>query len=719
MFKFKLLFAIWIVALQSNAALAHGGDEHAQEDLDPISSMIPLPVSVDFNGEISWGYHIDFSGNGHHGHGGHSGHNNHGDMNHDDMNHGDMNHGDMNHGDMNHGDMNHGDMNHGDMNHGDMNHGDMNHGDMNHGDMNHGDMNHGDMNHGDMNNGDMNHGDMNHGDMNNGDMNQGDMDHGDMNQDDMNHEDNSEESNMSHSSSKEWHYMIMPMITLGGDAYTKIINRTKSQTNSKVIEIDDTSAGLIAIQNRSIIVGGGAGIMAMPPIDIPMFSLKMSMMPYKGGHVFRLKQISDKSEVSTLKSMVIPDTVGDLEDWSVGDRMSYSSRGGVMFGMGAGFSILASAMKTYMAEGTWVTSVAKADDSTVFVSIRKRNMKMFGYKLMNMIVELSTSQMKHIDSNFNFLFDLSTKSGLEAYRKVLNGNILQAQELVQNKTEGVELVVHTESETTGRMRRRSYGIPYLYNVRSQAGSMLTDMKIHNGFTGEKYESHMAMYKRSVESDGIWSDHKNSGFLFMGMANKKLDTPMPRPGYAGTFKWFFQRSNTTAAYFRVQIRKLVRTFGLDGARDIVIPRLANMGFVRAELDIALKPEETRNLLNFANKKDLSLSMYNDANNSIETFLSSKDNEKAICGTKKVKTCKKRLYRGIKRATKAIPAVLVNMKNALDKNDLKAFSVNYGKLGKLMMTNRFVLQEVFKRAGKPKLKAVLKLQGSRLLETKIQL
>lgn len=69
--------------------------------------------------------------------------------------------------------------------------------------------------------------------------------------------------------------------------------------------------------------------------------------------------------------------------------------------------------------------------------------------------------------------------------------------------------------------------------------------------------------------------------------------------------------------------------------------------------------------------------------------------------------------------AIPSVLKAMKKAMAEQNLEIFSKNFGKLGQLALTNRFVLEEIFTTAGKTVPKAVLKVKGSRVLNTKVQL
>ena len=296
------------------------GSSLASEVNKPIDSMLPFPVTIDFSGNVSWGYPINFGG---------------------------MDMGNMSMGGMN----------------------------------------------------------SDSGSMSDNQMGGMNSDSGSMN----------DETPMSaNHMSSGWHYMVMPMLTLGGDSYRRLISKSKSS----LIAHNDESSGFYAVENKNIIYGGGAGVMAMPPDGIPMLSLRLSLMPYKGGHVFKLKQVDSRKDLSQVDSMLIPNDLNDLNDWRTGDRMSYSARGGVMFGAGIGYSIFAAVMGTYMAEGSWTVSVSKADETTVFLTVKKDKMKMMARRVLNALVDVSASQMQTFSGEFQFLIDLSTEEGEESYRRI-------------------------------------------------------------------------------------------------------------------------------------------------------------------------------------------------------------------------------------------------------------------------------------------------------------
>jgi hypothetical protein len=596
------------VLLSAQVVYAHGGSGHySNEQMNATDSMIPLPIRINLDGSVSWGFMF----------------------------------GGMNHG----GGMNHdGGMNHG--------------------------------------------GGMNH---------DGGM-------------------QAQHENMNGWMYHLMPMLTLSGDYYTRLIN-LNSKDGELTIESGDK--GFIAIENKSISYGGGLGIMAMPMgFAIPMFGLRASLMPYKGGHVFRLKHIESRQDFGKVKSMLVPNDSGDLSSWAINDRMSFSSRGGVMFGAGVGMSILVQTMSTYMAEGQFVTSVSKVSESEVLVSIRKSRINMFSQMIGNMLVDLRAGGMASVDEDFNFIFDLSNTKAQKLYQEFLLGNILVVQQALLDGEAGIEHVKSSHGSTRGNMRRLSFGIPFLFNGSLKQGQMQTVSTVDNGMTGHKAEAYMAMYSRTRESDGVLSDHKNAGFMFMGMIN----TPVGqfRPNYAGTFKWYFQKEETSNFFFHRELKRLVNTLGLDNAATLAVPTLKNMGFVQAEVDLFLTKKDIDVLLEQTQKENLYQSMYNRTYEQMNKFFRNNANAALFCdGLNKILACKKRAYNKTWSAISKLPSILKQIHAAKEAKDLKGMSVGLGNLGKVALTNRFVLDEIFKTAGKNKIEAVLKVKGSRLSQTRIQL
>lgn len=574
----------------------------------------------------------------------------------------------------------------------------------------------------------MDHSNMGHGSMNHdmgGDMNQ-DMG-GDMNRDmdsDMDH-DNDMSSSMDHSSS-DWMWAVMPMIHLGFDRYKRVINLSKSKSNQ--IGFDNDSQGYLVVENRSIQYGGGLMIMGMPMNNssIPNGGfIQVGLMPYKGGHVYRARKVNSRLEAKrSLNHMVTPKSIYDLKNWSINDRLSYSTTGGIMFSAGLGVTILSELSTGYMAQGTWITSIAKASKKHVLVSIKKSNMKMFMSTLGMTFAALELHKFNNADRNFNFLFDLSKSQALDAYKKMIQGNLVTAQTLAASEIPGVKHVSMGVSHTTGRMRSRSIRIPVLYNNQSMSGRTTTESHSENFMNKTSMNMEMGMYMRTNKRSGIWSNHRDTGFIFMAGAHKITgEYTGASKSVLGSFKWYFQNENTNTAYIKNRFTRAMNILGLDDLDRINLERYKNNGplkFVRAEIDINLNDDFTKKIMKLAQKRMFLSELTLRTEHSISKYFMNKDKSRQLCRKRsRLIRCIDKIKRKTKKAVKRIPNAIRNMVKAYNQKDDKNFVNSFTSLGQTMLTNRFVFQEVFKMVGVPMPKAKLTIQGTRFSHSELTL
>jgi hypothetical protein len=550
---------------------------------------------------------------------------------------------------------------------------------------------------------------MNHDGMGHGGMSDNNMNHGEMNDEEMSN--NSNHSSMDMDS--EWMFAFMPMISLGGDKFTNIINLNRSNSNELVWE--ESSDNLVVAQNKVISAGAGAGIMAMPPIDIPLFAIKLSLMPYKGGHVYKQMHINSKKDAQEIEEMKVPLSLNDLQKWRIKDQISYSTKGGVMFGAGVGMSILVNAMQMYMAEGSWQTTVRKIDETYVLASIRKNEMKMLSKNISNMLVQISKSKMKNADQYFNFIYDLSNPRGLEAYQRFINGDIIFSQELIKEGSDAVELVKKSNSIIIGKSGKFTAGLPFLFNSQNTRGEMINTSFTYNGYTGSEMKSFMGMYKKTHTTDGVLSNHKNGGVIFMSMVGQPKNTQHFKPNFSSSIKWFYSKQDVKKKTLKRKLRKAAKTLGIDSIKNLQLPVFKELEYIKLELDLALSKVEIQNLLE---KRNIYSESIIEAR--IEDYFSNKQNLKDHCTVDlMLSLCKSRVIKKTKKTLNKIPALLSKMRKSLKNEKLKDFSTEFTNLGRLALTNRFVLAQVMRAAGKKSLKATLKIEGTNIQRYKTTL
>jgi hypothetical protein len=536
--------------------------------------------------------------------------------------------------------------------------------------------------------------------------------------------DSDSNTSMNHSKSS-WMFAFMPMLTIGSDYYKRVINL--SNRNDGKIGFDDNSKGYLVVENKTIQAGGGLMIMAMPTSISWGGFVDSGLMAYKGGHVFRSRHVETRGDVKlSLRSMNTPQNLKDIANWSVSDRISYSSNGGVMFSGGFGATIFSELSTGYMAQGTWVTSVAKASSKHVLVSIKKSKMKMFMSTMGVTFAALELHKFNNADKNFNFLFDLSKPHGVKAYKDMLKGNIVTAQMMSESniKVNGVKHVSHGNSRTQGRMTSRTLRIPVLYNNTNMAGKMSMQSYSENYMNNTQMEMEMGMYMRSHKTSGRLSNHKYTGFIFMAGSHQMTgEFTGASKSVLGSFKWYFQNEKGSVAYLKNRLKRAMNIMGMDKLKTIDLDRFKGQGplrYVRGEIDLPLSDKFTKQIMALESNKALKTQMNKNVEISMGEFFANSEQLLQMCPKKQTQDrCKSKIVKKTKRAISKVKGVIVRMTSAFKLDDKKAFVMSYTRLGQLMLTNRFVFQEVFNMVCEKIPQAKFTLQGTRFSQSKVNL
>ena len=550
-------------------------------------------------------------------------------------------------------------------------------------------MDHSDMDH-DM--GGMDQGDMNQGDMNN-DM--GEMDHGDMNSSD----DSSSDSHSSAHSGIHWH--LMPMINLGLDK----INRK--------IKIDDSSFKLIRAQK----IEAGAGLMVMGHLmDLPWSTMiTAGLMPYKGEYKYMERSLDNGDEDNTF--LRTPSTINELQEWRIGDKLSFSTHGGVMAHGGITFGHILDISANYMFQGKWRIAMEKVSDSKLKVTFTNEEMKHYSSSIGNMGLSINSGKMDMEGKSETFTFDMSSQTGVSAYVSALSGDLTTAQEI-----DGLNSPVYRDSFSKSTMvafqKMRSLQIPVLFMRNSSTSKMYSLSDSTDNFFGMQTETNMAMTVDSKTTSGILSKHKSRNEFFMAMAMKVNQNNKKHVNYASSWKRLFERDTVKKYQFEKELAYLSTKTGFDLA-EVKVPSQENYGYFRSEFEVNFTQGATDKLMNLPEKitrLDLIQKSYDIINDS---FKENKNKMKKLCKINIVKSCHKSFIKSSSTLIVEMWDSLKTMKSARDSKDWKKFSTAYNKFGSFMMDNQFVFKAILSNLSKADYRVSLKTIGEKQIESVLAL
>lgn len=465
----------------------------------------------------------------------------------------------------------------------------MDHDGMDHGGM--GNSNDG-MDHGDMgsSNGDMDHGGMNHDDMHGGDMDNG--------HDNMNHDMKTEKM-----SKVMWH--VMPMLHLGYDKIERVVALGNQQINNFELVKADSQGEYLAIRNKRIEAGAGLMAMGMPTsIDWGGY-FQLGFMPYKGSYYFSKQKVSTYKSAQSSDSLKIPHTIEEVKSLSEGDKIAFSSHGGVMIGTGVGATIFTDFSANYMTQGTWRVEVEKAKNEIIKVRVTEADLKHVMLNAGATILSSNIGRHKVKSISLGYSFDFNSREAREAYESLLQGDLSFAERLLDSSIKGVESLDKKTSEEIGQMSTTKIGLPVLFHrnkmkMRTYSVSKGVDLK-----TNSKLNTEMTMIHNEVNTEGIWSRHMKNYSMYMGAENSLNSGDSSFTYDTDNFVWFFESDKVSKVKLNKVLRKWNKFIGSEKLEKFYSSE-KNLGYARATLNLVLK-NKSHSLLKEIAEKEYSISV----------------------------------------------------------------------------------------------------------------
>ncbi len=522
-----------------------------------------------------------------------------------------------------------------------------------------------------------------------------------------------------------WKYMLMPMISVGGDFSKKVINLQKRpvpkmysdqsqqyapKTLLNFTPNEESDKGYLVVKQWRTEVGAGAMVMTTPTVINWGLFINGGIMPYVGGWSYSEKYGVSKKDVKTIKKLRSPKNVEDLEHWSIRDKYSYSAYGGVMFQAGGGVPFLTNGFM-YMAQGKWRVNLRKVGTTKINLTLSKEALHHFAVASYTLVSTVDIGYFKSIDKNFSFTFDLSEKSALEAYRHALRGNLTKAQNLLLSPYEFITQNTQGYGVTRGGMANFRVGIPFLgqafysvgkiKNISHQvdfASNMVMDNKIH-------------MYMEEGKTSGVLSHHKKSLYSFMGMyMNMQFDDDKAKKmsHHMGTLNWVLENDHMRPRKLKRALERVFRRTGLVDEVVFDMPEKGDLGYLRAAMNMNINEKGLEAILNESMLADnLSLKL--------DEYFATLESPEKFCRIKvSARKCKRSLEIKLRFFKKKISKLLKNLKVAIKNDEYDNFAARYTELGRQMLKNPILFRSIIQKAGKENVEIYLDIMGEKIFK-----
>jgi hypothetical protein len=508
-----------------------------------------------------------------------------------------------------------------------------------------------------------------------------------------------------------WYFS--PLIYLNGDKFKLYLN-LEEQIIDKSISLEEADAkkGFLVIERSLFEIGAGMG--AYLPFSTGL-TVGVGLLPIVGTSIYSERHAPSLMEAKNLPKVKIPHNMKHLGEWQENDLLIYTKKGGISFFGQGGFSGIVTGLG-YSAQGEWRVTLKKSGEGKILANVSKVKLNSLGFYSGIEFSTINLSLFGSHDKSFSYEFDVNEKIGQEAFENFLKGNFKFTQKMIMEGVEGVTPLTQSESQTFGRAFGAHMGLPFLASLDFRKEMLRSFSQIHSFKNNEKVENTMAVYTRSLETNGVLSRRTKKLAMFAASHQVRLN-PEKHEGHShesgpsfttANFKWMFSRLRVKSHVFEREINQLKKITGLWNSLEFNLP-MENIGYAKMEFDGMISSKGTERLMAEGLKSEMSLL----AQDGVENFFQQDSNPGKLCKVfKKVENCKNHLLKTTNRAMKKISQKLAEMKNLAQDKNWKSFTETYAEVGKEAMTNQFTFQTFLKLLGKDNFSMEFKVSGEKL-------
>ena len=433
------------------------------------------------------------------------------------------------------------------------------------------------------------------------------------------------------------------------------------------------------------------------------FWAQVGILPMKGTEISSVRYFNSLTKAKNTKGYdSAPLKVTELYNWQQGENVSYKSKGGVIFVVGAGVGLF-NLTRTSIAQGTWETYIEKIDATHVYVKITKSKLNAYSIGSGSFLASFAVQDFKNSDDGFSYLIDIQEEVGRKVYEDLVRGNVAAAQinadKISQNSIlkSAVQKVETFKRISKGKGFNVFFGLPIILNSSTSRNKIqstsMTDLHIEDN----RINAEFGMYNLITETRAF-GNHTITSKSFHSVRYAVADLKsgqLKESGELGRFSWMYQDDSTSTKSLKRSLNDLINQTGLKPLR-LNIPDISEeMDFSNISLNISMSSAVTKQMMDRISRVGLENIFYlKDQEIHDEFSKSATDNcnvsilERSQCeNTFKLKTLD-----GIKK----MKIALDDMKRS--RNNNAGFTTSFAEFGKAALTNQLTLQMALKLAGK---------------------
>ncbi len=446
----------------------------------------------------------------------------------------------------------------------------------------------------------------------------------------------------------------------------------------------------VLIESRSWDLG--LGLVTETTLPIPNVGIGIGVSYLTGKNYYSLRNFQALEERAPLR---LPKSAEALADWRVGDELSYSSRGGVMFNLILGLDPVVKIGPQYAHTGVHRFRLRREGPSTFEIEVITLKTDRISIEGSSVILDAQAGIERGVSRSVIYEVDLGHPGAFDVIDLILRGRLDLAGSVALNSAGKIGL----RTDLTQRNASLSgvFGVPFVYFNHRGAGVYRNEgtMTGENGST----EVFTTTYSRENFTRGLlskqkWENQSVISTIFSG----------PESLIAAAFSWSFSIKKASAELITKKLRRLHWIFGYPALAKLEFSE-ERLGYVKADFVLNLSGREILSLLAPASIEALEARALNELE---EDFR--RDGHEEFCRMRSYANCLLRYQGLVKAKAQTLRQMRQDIESFYQKRSLDRVTQKLSSLLRSLFSSRY-LSRAFVETN-PSLKGELRLEGDRI-------
>ena len=500
---------------------------------------------------------------------------------------------------------------------------------------------------------------------------------------DLSHSDEHHDDGDSHGDEMGFELDIHPVMFAGFDKIKRLINLSESSNSGLMIEAADVNSPYLLLENKKWDFGLGIESDAHLPLPFVVAGVGVSFI--KGKNFYSLRNLVNKNEKRA--ELKLPLNEEAMKNWRVGDKISYSSKGSIVFNAFVGIEPFFHVGPEYIHTGTYRLSAHLESDELLEIELATTSTDSIGIEGNAIFIGGEASLGKGHAKSLSYIFNIKSPESFDAIRSLFNGRVdLTNQEMLHSNG---RITLKTNSINTSASYSGSFGLPVVYINGGGRGTYVsygTTEEFEHDHDHDHDHDHGHISEVSTTASikerftrGILSKHK--------WEYQSIVSTVMRGDHSllsTIFSWSFSRDKLNQSTFSKKLRKLARIFHLPQLIELKLPPVKD-GYLKADFHVNLSGSDLLSLLNtkeLASVKELAL---NNLQNDFTAY-----GHRAFCRTKSYQRCLRSYQNLITNKHSDMKSQIYALEKAYKAQDMRDVSAKLNGIAKALFSSKYLTE-----------------------------